>query len=65
MEHKFKDVQTLEHYWKLRELCLKNKHKFRDNKFGVTWCVVCGRLSTTPSNIPLKEEEEIIRNDLL
>jgi hypothetical protein len=35
MEHKFKDVQTLEHYWKLRELCLKNKHKFRDNKFGI------------------------------
>jgi hypothetical protein len=59
-----KVVQTLEHYWKLREQCSKGKHKFRDNNFGVTWCVVCGQHSTSPSNIPLKPEECIIISDL-
>lgn len=23
-------------------------HKIRDNKFGVTWCIKCGRLMTKP-----------------
>lgn len=59
-----KVVQTLEHYWKLREQCSKGKHKLRDNKFGVTWCVVCGLHSTKPSNISLQPEECIIISDL-
>jgi hypothetical protein len=59
-----KVVQTLEHYWKLREHCSKGKHKFRDNDFGMTWCVICGQHSTSPSNIPLQPEEQIITTDL-
>lgn len=27
--------------------CLKGKHKLRENKFGVVWCVNCGLLSNT------------------
>jgi hypothetical protein len=34
--------------------CKDNKHKPRDNKFGVTWCIICGRLFTKPSNKPLE-----------
>ena len=37
--------------------CLKGKHKIRDNRFGVTWCVKCGRLFTKPCGIPLKEAD--------
>lgn len=36
--------------------CPDNKHKPRDNKFGVTWCVKCGRLFKKPSNKPLEGE---------
>lgn len=57
-------VQTKEHYFKLLEHCSKGKHKFRDNTFGMTWCVICGLHSTKPSNIPLKPEEQIITTDL-
>ena len=32
--------------------CLPNKHKKRDNIFGVTWCVKCGQLFTKPSGVP-------------
>lgn len=31
----------------IKNLCEKGKHKFRENKFGVTWCVRCGCLSTS------------------
>jgi hypothetical protein len=45
------------------KLCDKNnytgdvKHKPRDNSFGVTWCIRCGRLFNKPCGIPLKESE--------
>jgi hypothetical protein len=40
--------------------CLPDRHKKRDNKFGVTWCVKCGRLFTKPSGIPLQESDKVI-----
>ena len=47
-----------------------NRHKKRDNAFGVTWCIVCGRLFTKPSNVPLNGDWQIkfrefkIRNNM-
>lgn len=29
------------------KLCKSGKHKLRENKFGVVWCVRCGLLSNT------------------
>lgn len=40
-------------------LCPEEKHKPRDNRFGVTWCVRCGRLFTKPSGKPLLESDKI------
>jgi hypothetical protein len=40
--------------------CLPDKHKRRDNKFGVTWCVKCGQLFTKPSGIPLQESDKVV-----
>jgi ribosomal protein L37AE/L43A len=40
--------------------CLPDKHKRRDNKFGVTWCVKCGQLFTKPSSIPLQESDKVV-----
>lgn len=42
-------------------LCQKGKHKLRENKFGVTWCVRCGLLSTTIGTAQLLEEEDKIK----
>lgn len=43
---------------KLRETKCKNGiHRLRDNKFGVTWCVDCGLLSTKSSGKPLNQEQ--------
>ena len=36
--------------------CKPNEHIQRDNKFGVTWCVKCGRLFTKPCGKPLFKE---------
>ena len=42
-------------------LCKKyNKCKPRDNKFGVTWCVRCGKLFTKPCGKDLKQEDKLI-----
>lgn len=32
------------------------KHKKRDNKFGITWCIRCGRLFTKSCGIKLENE---------
>jgi len=45
--------------FKMKE-CKDNKHKRRDNKFGVTWCVKCGRLFNKPSGKPLLESDKVI-----
>lgn len=39
-------------------LCQKGKHKLRENKFGVTWCVRCGLLSTTIGTAQVLEEDD-------
>lgn len=36
-------------------MCEDNKHRIRDNKFGITWCTKCGRLFTKPSGKPLEK----------
>jgi hypothetical protein len=42
--------------------CPPDKHKPRDNKLGVTWCVKCGRLFTRPCGKDLKETDKLIVN---
>jgi hypothetical protein len=37
--------------------CLPDRHKRRDNKFGVTWCVNCGQLFNKPCGVELKVNE--------
>jgi hypothetical protein len=40
--------------------CTNDIHKPRDNKFGVTWCVRCGRLFSKPCGKDLKPEDLVI-----
>lgn len=42
--------------------CNKGKHRFRENPFGITWCVICGQLSINNAGLvqPLKEDDKII-----
>lgn len=42
------------------EDCKNDKHKPRDNKFGITWCVRCGRLFNKICGKDLKEEDKVI-----
>jgi len=39
-------------------MCDNNKCKRRDNKFGVTWCVLCGKLFNKPCDRKLAKEDE-------
>ena len=55
---------TKKTYWNMRARCLQGKHKFRDNDFGMTWCVVCGQHSTKSCGVPLQEEDKIVTTDL-
>lgn len=57
-------VKTLEHYWKLKDKCKQGVHKFRDNGFGITWCVVCGQISLKPCGVPLEKDDKIITTNL-
>lgn len=49
---------------KLNNCNTKDKHTRRDNKYGVSWCVICGKLFDKPGGIKLKEEDKIIINKL-
>lgn len=46
-------------YGKL-EKCNKGVHKIRENRFGISWCTVCGLLSNKPAKEQLKEEDREI-----
>ena len=55
-------VISLDEYRRLKQChCDKGKHRFRENKFGVTWCVICGQLSINNRGLiePLKEEDKL------
>lgn len=41
--------------------CKNDIHKPRDNKYGITWCVRCGRLFNKPCEKELKKEDLIIK----
>lgn len=38
--------------------CDKGKHRFRENPFGITWCVICGQLSVNNHGLVLLLQEE-------
>lgn len=40
--------------------CKNEKHKPRNNKLGITWCVLCGRLFNKPCDKDLKETDKKI-----
>lgn len=41
--------------------CDKGKHRYRINKYGITWCVICGSLgSHNSTSETLKEEEKLL-----
>ncbi len=42
----------------LLKRCQSGKHKLRENKFGVVWCVHCGLLSTSVGSVSMLKEED-------
>ena len=44
--------------------CKNENHVIRDNKFGITWCIRCGRLFTKPSNKNLTFKDSVNFNIL-
>jgi hypothetical protein len=49
---------------KINRECKNDNHVRRDNKFGITWCVRCGRLFTKPSGKHLAKEDKLRFNCL-
>ena len=52
---------TKQQYLKAVQLCNK-QHKPRQNNFGVTWCIRCGKLLSGDAPL-LKENEKISIKD--
>lgn len=51
---------TKEQWYKMLALnCNKGKHRLRMNKFGVTWCVICGLLSNS-NNAESSDNESLL-----
>ena len=40
--------------------CSKGKHRLRVNKYGVTWCVVCGLLSNKTGMAELSDDDRLL-----
>ena len=56
-------ILSLSEYKKLKQFhCDKGKHRFRENPFGITWCVICGQLSVNNQGKvgPLQEDDKLI-----
>jgi hypothetical protein len=41
-------------YQRFIGLCSKKGHKFKTNRFGVTWCVRCGAIGPWTVDDPIK-----------
>ena len=57
------NIISINEHMKLKSChCDKGKHRFRENPFGITWCVICGQLSINNVGLvqPLKEDDKII-----
>lgn len=52
-------IITREQHQARLKRCAQGKHKIRENKYGVSWCVNCGLLSNKPAE-PLKEEDKLL-----
>ena len=42
----------------LNRTCNKSKHRFRTNRFGISWCVICGQLSSALAD-NLEEDDKL------
>lgn len=52
---------TKEQWIKMLALnCDRGKHRIRMNRYGVSWCIICGRLSSTNNVDDLKENESLL-----
>lgn len=51
---------TSERYRLSLNACNKDKHKIRENKFGVSFCTRCGRLFTSQGNKALEENDKLL-----
>ena len=40
----------------MKKICEIGKHRFRTNKFGITWCTECGKLSNKIAKPLIKGE---------
>ena len=40
--------------------CNKDKHRIRENAFGICWCTICGRLVQPKDYKQLVESDKII-----
>jgi hypothetical protein len=47
-------------YAMLDRNCSKGKHRLRVNKYGVTWCVVCGLLSNKTGMAELSDDDRLL-----
>lgn len=55
-----KTITKEQHILLLERNCNKGKHRLRTNQFGVTWCVICGKLANGDAPADnLKEEDKI------
>ena len=49
--------------------CKPNQCKRRDNAFGVTWCIKCGKLFTKPCGRELSDEDfkkyNLVKNETI
>lgn len=54
-------IITSEQHQNLLKLCNKGKHQFRENNFGVIFCIRCGLLSTSTNGAPKLEHIYLVK----
>lgn len=55
-----KEINPEQYRLLLERNCNRSKHRLRTNKFGVTWCVICGLLSTSTGEQQLEDNDSLL-----
>lgn len=53
-------MNNIEYLNLLSKRCNKEKHRIRENSFGICWCTICGKLVQPKDYKKLTNEDKII-----
>lgn len=54
------EINRANYFAYLSKRCAKEKHKIRENSFGICWCTICGKLVSPKDYSKFESDDQLI-----